>query len=184
VSTLLPPPAPSFDDPIGMLVACHVRMRRQLATLERLERHVPEHGADEEARAAAAAILKYFDHAGQNHHADEDCSVLPRVLERAPDLAGVIAGIGTDHAVLEGHWGILRPLLRAIAEGREEGLPPELVRTVCEGYVAHLDHEEAHLFPAALKCLDADALARIGREFAARRGIDADEPRGPSGGRR
>ena len=38
------PAAPSFDDPLGMLSACHRRIERQLATLARLQRHLPEHG--------------------------------------------------------------------------------------------------------------------------------------------
>jgi hemerythrin-like domain-containing protein len=181
VSSLLPnSPAPTFDDPFGMLIACHARMRRQLGTLARLQRHLPEHGADADARAAATAIIKYFDHAGPNHHADEDESVLPRVLERAPQLAGVIAGIGADHRTLEQHWRKLRPLLSGIAAGRNEGLPPALVRTVCEGYLAHLDREESRLFPAARAALDDAAIADIGREFAARRGVDAEAPQGLS----
>src|SRR5262245_5949983 len=33
--------APDFTDPLGMLVACHRRLERQLATLDRLQRHLP-----------------------------------------------------------------------------------------------------------------------------------------------
>src|SRR4051812_18806614 len=169
-------PAPTFDDPFGMLIACHARMRRQLGTLTRLQRHLPEHGADAEARSAASAILKYFDHAAANHHADEEASLLPRVLERAPELLSVISGIGADHRALERHWRKLRPLLSGIAAGRNEGLPPALVHSVCESYLAHLDREEARLFPAAQACLDAATVTEIGREFAARRGVDPDAP--------
>jgi len=185
MSSLPSTPAPTFDDPFGMLVACHVRMRRQLATLARLARYLPENGADAEAQTAATAILRYFDEAAPNHHADEDRSVLPRVLERRPELANVIAGIGADHRTMERHWRKLRPLLSSIAAGRNEALPPALVRTVCEDYVEHLEREEARLFPAAQACLDADTIAAIGREFAARRGVDPDapsrSPRPPSG---
>lgn len=161
--------APTFDDPFGMLLACHEKMRRQLGTLARLQRHLPEHGADADARTAAAAILKYFDQAAPNHHADEDVSLLPRVLERAPQLARVVEAIGSDHRNLERHWRKVRRVLCGIAAGRNEGLSPALVRTVCEGYLAHLDREEVRLFPMARACLDAEAVADIGREFAARR---------------
>jgi pyridoxamine 5'-phosphate oxidase len=165
---------PSFDDPFGMLLACHEKMRRQLGTLARLQRHLPEHGADAHARAAASAILKYFDHAAPNHHADEDASLLPRVLARAPDLARTIAAISAEHRTLERHWRKLRRVLSGIAAGRNEGLSPALVRTVCEGYLAHLDREETRLLPRARECLDAEALADIGREFAARRGVELE----------
>ena len=166
-------PGPSFDDPFGMLIACHARMRRQLGTLARLSRHLPENGAAADARAAATAILKYFDQAAPNHHADEDVSVLPRVLERAPALADLIEAIGDDHRTLDRQWRKLRPLLSGISAGRNEGVPPALVRTLCEGYLAHLEREEVRLFPAAQACLDAEAIAAIGREFAARRNVDA-----------
>ena len=87
------PGAPSFDDPLGMLRACHGRIERQLVTLDRLERHLPEHGADADAQAAAAAILRYFDNAAPNHHADEEASVFPRLLARAPDARELIASL-------------------------------------------------------------------------------------------
>jgi len=165
--------APTFDDPFGMLLACHEKMRRQLGTLARLQRHLPEHGADAHARAAASAILKYFDHAAPNHHADEDASLLPRVLARAPHLAHAIEVIGAEHRILELRWRKLRRVLCGIAAGRNEGLPPALVRTVCEGYLAHLEREETRLLPAARQCLDAEAIAQIGREFAQRRNVGA-----------
>ena len=168
-------PAPGFDDPFGMLVACHGRMRHQLGTLARLQRYTVENGVDADARAAASAILRYFDHAAPNHHADEDHSLLPRVLARDPRLARLVEGIGADHRALERQWRKVRPLLSGIAAGRNEALPPALVRTVCEGYMAHLEREEARLFPAAQACLDADAITAMGHEFAARRGVDPRE---------
>ena len=123
-ASLLPSPAPSFDDPIGVLVACHERMRRQLGTLARLPAHVNNRGVDAEARSAAQAVLRYFDRAGADHHADEDDSVLPRVLARAPDLAPLIAQLYDDHAVLQRRWRKLRPLLGGDCEPRYVGRAP------------------------------------------------------------
>jgi hemerythrin-like domain-containing protein len=173
---LHPAPAPSFDDPLGMLLACHTRMRRQLLTLTRLPGHLAANGVDAEARAAANAILRYFDQAAPHHHADEDASVLPRVAQRAPNLARLVAAIEADHKDLVRRWRKVRPLLSGIAAGRNTGLPPALVRETCDAYLSHLDQEERRLIPVARECLDADALADIGREFAARR--DAQGPRG------
>jgi hemerythrin-like domain-containing protein len=171
---LHPAPAPSFDDPIGMLLACHVRMRRQLGTLERLQRHVPVYGADAEAQAAASAIIRYFDQAAVNHHADEDQSLLPRLVERAPQLAPAAARITVEHRDLELLWRKIRGLLSGIAVGRNEGLPPGLVHDVCNAYLAHIDHEEAHILPVASERLTEADLADMGREFAARRGQSYD----------
>jgi hemerythrin-like domain-containing protein len=174
---LHPAPAPSFDDPLGMLLACHVRMRRQLATLERLQRHLPEFGADADARAAATAIMRYFDTAGPNHHADEDQSLLPRLVTHAPEAAAAAARITEDHEALARLWRKMRPLLSGIAAGRNEGLPPALVHEVCGAYIAHLEREESDVLPLARERLDATALLDIGREFAARRGQSFDAPR-------
>jgi len=168
---LHPAPAPSFDDPLGMLLACHVRMRRQLATLTRLSQHVTTFGADAEARTAAAAILRYFDRAAVDHHADEEQSLLPRLAASAPDLAPVLATIGEEHRTLTLCWRKLRPLLSSIAAGTNEALPPMLVREMCEGYAAHIDREETLVIPRARASLDADTLAAVGREFAARRDL-------------
>ena len=63
-------PAPQFDDPLGVLRACHRRMERQLATLSRLRRHLPANHADDDARVAAAATMRYFDTAAPHHHDD------------------------------------------------------------------------------------------------------------------
>jgi hemerythrin-like domain-containing protein len=167
---LHPSPAPSFDDPLGMLLACHVRMRRQLATLERLRTHVPIYGADADARTAASAVLRYFDQAAPNHHADEDRSLLPRLVERAPEVESVARRITEDHDALERLWRKLRPLLSGIAAGRNEALPPALVHEVCGAYLAHLDREESDVIPIARERLDDAALLAIGREFASRRG--------------
>ena len=92
-------------------------VERQLATLARLQRHLPEHGCDKDARAAARAILQYFDSAAPNHHADEEQSIFPRLAAAVPAAAGLIAGLDADHAALAANWRRLRPMLAAIAAG-------------------------------------------------------------------
>jgi hemerythrin-like domain-containing protein len=164
--------APSFDDPLGMLRACHGRIERQLATLQRLCAHLPEHGADRDAQAAARAILRYFDSAAPNHHADEEASVFPRLLARVPAARAIVATLERDHhGAFEANWRHLRPLLAAIATGERETLPPDLVREVGEAYTAHIALENDRLFPLCEDMLTAGELAAIGREMAARRGV-------------
>ena len=94
----------SFDDPLAMLSACHERIRRQLDTLSRLERHLPEHGCDTDARVAARAILRYFDAAAPHHHEDEEVDVFPRVVARAPECAALVARLEEEHAALAANW--------------------------------------------------------------------------------
>ena len=106
MNSLLPESAPGFDRPIAVLKHCHDRIRKQLATLEKLLAHLPRHGADEQARQAAAAVMKYFDQAAPLHHADEEQNLLPmlravaRVLGRHVRESDVVARIGGDEFAL------------------------------------------------------------------------------------
>jgi len=164
------PGAPSFDDPLGMLRACHGRIERQLVTLGRLARHLPEHGADADARAAAGAILRYFDSAAPNHHADEEASVFPRLLARAPEARELIARLERDHhATFAPLWLKLRPLLAGIASGQRANLPPALVRAAEAAYDEHIAVENDVLLPMCADVLKPEELDAIGAEMAARR---------------
>jgi pyridoxamine 5'-phosphate oxidase len=176
-------PAPGFDDPLGMLFACHRRIERQLATLVRLSQHVLSNGCDDEARSAARAILKYFDGAAPNHHADEEHSVFPRLLALRPEGAyRLVATLHDEHATLAEHWNRLRPLLSGIASGSAALLPSADVAALCAVYVAHIAREDGELIPLAKAKLDAAALLAIGREMADRRGVDPTAPHLRAGG--
>ena len=52
MTTLFSSPAAGFDEPFAMLHACHERVERSLALLERLTAHLAQHGADAQARDA------------------------------------------------------------------------------------------------------------------------------------
>lgn len=163
--------AATFDDPLAMLSACHLRIRKQLATLARLERHLPEHGHDDDARAAARAILRYFDTAAVHHHEDEESSLLPRLVGRVPEARVLSERLLREHGELADRWRRLRPLLSGIAAGRRAVLPPKLVHEIATAYHAHIEIEESELIPLARKALSADEIATIGREMAGRRGV-------------
>ena len=163
--------APTFDDPVGMLRACHGRIERQLLMLERLVRHLPINGADEQARAAARNLLRYFDSAAPNHHADEEASVFPRLLARTSDATALLAALEDEHAVLDRCWRRLRPLLAGIASGQRANLPPALAHEFERLYSEHIARENAGLLPLCADRLSAGDLATIGREMAARRGV-------------
>ncbi len=168
---------PSFDDPLGMLCACHRRIERQLATLDRLQRHLPEHGCDTDARAAARGILRYFDTAAPNHHADEEASVFPRLRAALPGRADeLIDELGRDHHALAAQWRRLRPLLAGIVAGTRASLSPKQVDDVRTAYAAHIAREEEELIPLAARALDAATLSEVGKEMAARRGVDSAAP--------
>jgi hemerythrin-like domain-containing protein len=165
--------APGFDDPLGMLVACHRRIKRQFATLARLQEHLPEHGLNDDARTAARNVLRYFDTAAVNHHADEEESLFPRLVRLRGEQAKRIAtDLERDHERLAMRIARLRPYLVAIERGERADLPPDVVDDARTAYEAHIAREESELIPLASAALDADALRTIGEEMAARRGVD------------
>lgn len=163
--------APTFDDPVGMLRACHQRMERQLATLARLARHLPEFGADQQARSSARALLRYFDSAAPNHHADEEASVFPRLLMRTSEAQALLAELNADHDRLDACWRRLRPLMSGIASGQRANLPPALAQEFETLYEAHLARENNELLPLCAERLTEADLAKIGGEMALRRGV-------------
>ncbi len=166
---LAPAPAPGFDDPLGLLAACHRRIREKLETLERLQRHLPEHGHDAQARTAARGLLKYFDGAAPNHHADEEHSLFPRLAAHSADVRDLLNVLAREHVTLAAHWRRLRPMLASITAGRRANLSPTLVREVRALYERHLAQEDDLLLPLARDLLEERELEEMGREMAARR---------------
>lgn len=170
--SLLRKPRPGFDAPIAMLLECHQRMRRQLASLERLQRYLPEHGADNEASQAARSLLKYFDTAAPQHHADEDESVFPRLRAAAPGrFDAALDQLHDDHIQLAELWRRLRPDLAAVAAAQRSVLTPDLTRSIAAAYLTHLEREEAGVLLQAAETLSTEALATIGSEMALRRDL-------------
>lgn len=85
-------PSVGFEQPFAMLEACHERVQRTLALLQRLRAHVLEHGADVPAQQAARDVLRYFDIAAPLHHEDEELHVFPLLLAQgSPDVAALAA---------------------------------------------------------------------------------------------
>ncbi len=164
-------PAPGFDDPLGVLRACHGRIEKQLATLARLRKHLPQHGADADAAAAATAIMRYFDTAAVHHHEDEERSLFPRLLATRPDLTGVAERLESEHVTMAQRYAALRERLAAIAARTSAELPDAVADDFAAAYTAHIAFEEREMFAPADGALDAATLATIGDEMAARRGV-------------
>jgi hemerythrin-like domain-containing protein len=169
-------PAPGFDDPLGLLRACHGRIRERLDTLERLPEHLLTRGADAEVGAAARRILEYFDRAAPHHHADEDRDLFPLLLNVAerpgwdPGLPETLERLAAEHALLEDGWAQLRSELEALALGENRTLPEadDWIRATR----AHLSLEESRVLPLAGRLLTNRDLRRLGRAMALRRGAE------------
>jgi len=174
MASLTSGPAASFDQPFEMLQACHERIERTLALLERLRAHHATHGADEPARQAARDILRYFDLAAPHHHQDEELHVFP-ALVAGGDVAtlALVGRLREDHLQMEARWGPARQVLVAIEQSELARLAPadEGALSAFSGlYARHIEAEEQLAYPQAQALLDGDAVAAMGQEMRRRRG--------------
>ena len=168
--------APDFDQPIDVLQHCHGRIRRQTATLRKLLEHLPNGGLTKEAQQAATAVLRYFDKAVANHHADEEQDLLPMLHAAAVDddavaLQTTATEIVREHQQMEVLWKMLAVQLRAIAAGTAADLSIENVRQFTDLYDAHMEKEETTIVPMARRLLNAKQLTQLGNAMRTRRGI-------------
>lgn len=169
--------APGFDDPIGLLRACHIRIQQRCALLDRIIEHLQKHGADDQARAACRQILHYFNTSGIHHHEDEEQDLFPAMLrvcspQRRKKIHSVITKLNADHIVMTQAWRNLEPALEAIEAGAASTLDGDSVAAFQNAYLAHIEREEADAFDVAETLLEAAELERIGRSMAARRGAE------------
>jgi pyridoxamine 5'-phosphate oxidase len=172
----LPDTAPGFDQPIAVLKHCHDRIRKQLATMQKLPEHLARHGADEQAQQAAQAVMKYFDQAAPVHHADEEENLVPMLRsvargEDAATLAELVTGILQDHEEMDAMWHSLREQLGAIADGSAAALSAAQVQRFSDRYSAHMEREETRIAPMAKRLFSAAQMAQLGEAMQVRRGI-------------
>ena len=169
-------PGASTEAPLEMLAACHGRVHNQCETLGRLAAHLPTHGSDTAAQQAATAVMRYFDTAARDHHADEEEDLFPALLEAmagsdAVCLRALTDGLRAEHRVLEGRWAALREVLARIAKGEPVALPPSDVQAFVAAYAAHIKKEDTELLPMAARLLSDVDITRIGTAMRVRRGI-------------
>ncbi len=169
-------PAVGTEVPLEMLAACHQRVQRQCETLQRLARHLAAHGSDADARSAAAAVMRYFDSAARDHHADEEIDLFPALIESmagsdAVCLRDLTEALTRDHRELERRWRALRAVLERVAAGAGAMLAEADVQDFVGCYARHIAREEAELLPMAQRLLSDVELDRIGQAMRQRRGI-------------
>lgn len=162
--------APSFDDPLEMLRACHGRIQSQCGTLNKLLAHLPQHGCDTQAQQAARAILRYFDTAGRHHHNDEEKDLFPLLLATSSaEAQALIARLLNEHQVMDAAWQQLRANLTCVAKGTSASLDTAVTEHFIGVYDRHIALENSQLLPLAEKLLTAPQLESLGKSLAARR---------------
>jgi len=164
-------PSASFDAPFEMLDACHERVRRSLALIDKLVEHLRAERFDAQAQEAARDVLRYFDLAAPLHHQDEELHVFPPIEDA---FAHQVRQLREDHRAMSIAWSQLRVPLAAIAAdpntAREPGFVAGLQAAAAahaQLYAQHLETEDGIVFPAARESVQDPAA--MGAEMAARR---------------
>lgn len=169
MSLLGQPSAPDFDDPIGLLTACHERILGFCDLLERLPGWIERHGIDDEVKTAARRILHYFNTAGHLHHQDEELDLFP-LLTRDATLSPLIAQLTEEHRTLDGYWDKLAAILNGVLlDGLEQGALTGAIALFCEGQRRHVALENTKLLAPAAAILTGEQRVSLGRSMAARR---------------
>jgi Uncharacterized conserved protein len=163
------PTLPSFESPIELLTACHDKVRRFASLCGRLAEHTARHGADGQARTAAAGIVRYFTVAAPLHHADEEADLFPALRGLGEDvLTATMQALEDDHEALDALWEQARPWLEAVQQGSAGAAPAALAQFAAR-YLRHIEREEREVFPFAAR-LPKPTLRAIGQRMAQRRG--------------
>lgn len=165
--SLLGDTAPDFSDPLGLLAACHGRMRDFCDLLERLPDWIDQHGLDAEAMSGVQRVLRYFDRAAPLHHEDEEQDLFP--LLRDQPGGDVIAALLQQHEELEHGWQHLAPQLRRLVDDDRDAQLEAGITAFCDAYRRHIALEDAVILPMARSSLNALQLSEMGRRMAERR---------------
>lgn len=147
--TPLQPIAPSIDDPIALLLACHDKVRRFSTLAVRLRDHLDVHAPDEQAQEAARSVLRYFNVAAPLHHDDEEQDLFPALRSLGlPVLNQAMDQLDAEHAELASLWRSLQDWLEDTAQGVAHA-PPQEVEAFARRYAAHAQREEDEVYPHA-----------------------------------
>ena len=175
MQSLVSSPSATFEQPFEMLEACHERVHRMLALLARLREHLRTHGADAQAQQAARDVMRYFEQAAPQHHADEELHVFPPLLAAGdPRVVSVVTRLQQDHLQMESRWGAARQVLALVAEGglNEPSADDNATLDAFAGlYDAHIQAEEEIAYPAAQSLIDEPGQLAMGEEMMRRRGV-------------
>ncbi|PRC94850.1 hemerythrin domain-containing protein [Solimicrobium silvestre] len=166
--------APGFDQPLAVLKHCHTRIRKQLSTLSKLPAHLQKNGADIEAQQAAFAVIRYFTQGAPNHHLDEEHDLIPMLTgcaqgDDANLLQQLLPEILKEHQQMDAIWQELLPQLNVIQQGVIAQLNEELIKQWSTLYLAHMDKEEQHIAPMAMRLFSSEQMQQLGNAMQARR---------------
>jgi hemerythrin-like domain-containing protein len=171
MSESLIPELPDFDDPLGILIACHQRMLASCGILEKLLPHIADKGVDEEARSAIGKVKTYFSTSAVHHHQDEEEDLFPILARQSLKLADLVHSLHKEHEAINQAWDRLHGFLKQPGELVNNTDFANQVKVFCLLYREHITHEEKELLFMAQHILSHEQLAELGDSMARRRGV-------------
>jgi hemerythrin-like domain-containing protein len=166
--TGMPENLPGFDDPIGLLRACHEKMLHHCDLLESL---LGRNDMDSDSREAARNITRYFTRSAPLHHRDEEEDIFPRINRLSLKTAELIHNLKKEHERLDALWSTIAPGLKKLPD---EGFG-DAFRQAAEEFIAlyrqHIGRENRDLLPLAANSLSQQVLIEVGESMARRRGV-------------
>jgi len=162
---------PDFDDPLGVLRACHERMLAQCDTLQGLVPHIAQNGIDDEARSAIGNVINYFTTSAAQHHQDEEQDLFPLLNRQSLKLAEIIYRLKQEHESLVQLWEHLLQDLNKPSALAENVDFESRVEQFCSAYREHIDYENRELLGMAQHILSRRQLEDMGKAMARRRGV-------------
>jgi hemerythrin-like domain-containing protein len=182
-----------FSTPLGLLSDCHRRIEKFLEQIIRVCETEGGGALQNGQREALEVALRYFRQAAPLHAADEEASLFPRLREQAQHGDAIAAQAGAimerleaDHDTADEQHAVIDEIGRrwleqgALAAADATRLKAE-ARALRDFYTTHIAIEDRILFPLAGQLLAPEAIDKVVREMAARRGLYFDNlPSGSS----
>lgn len=166
--TGLPEMLPGFDDPIGLLRACHEKM---LSHCELLAGLADGDSLDTAARETARNINRYFSHSAPLHHRDEEEDLFPRINRQSLRIAELVHTLKKEHEALDALWNSIAAELKQLPA---DGFSSTFKQTAKEYSTLcgqHIARENRELLPLVSNSLSHQVLLEIGESMAKRRGV-------------
>ncbi|HET6880391.1 MAG TPA: hemerythrin domain-containing protein [Pirellulales bacterium] len=173
----------SFAQPLGLLSDCHRRIESFLTDMRCVATELGGGILAKADRERLSRAVRYFTVAAPRHTADEEESLFPRLRvatdPQARQAIDALSRLEADHDRADDCHAEANALAdRWLAEGTLDGSDAErlveLLETLAAIYAAHIAVEDSTVFPAAGEALDSSQIEAIGREMAARRGVNFD----------
>jgi hemerythrin-like domain-containing protein len=167
---------PGFDDPVGLMTACHRRIERFLAALSRIANDRAGGILETPERHDLGVALRYFREAAPHHTADEEQGLFPELATAEPGSCDAVNQLRHDHRRAEQlHDEVDRAGLEWLRQGTLDEQQTARMQNALDElttlYREHIRIEEEQVFPKAAQRLPRSVLDRLGQQMANRRGV-------------